>query len=176
MLWCPGLQSAYNFITATETYQFYRYAFVVVSRTDSHYVGPIASAQKWHDVIPKRGIIGSRWNFARGKIEWGKDDSFFVLRRCHAAAALLHFPAFTYRLIKRESMSSSINDRAVWSYSYCWAEAAVAYFFTASRWSVGSMEVMDLCELGLVGQLQTHMNSGIRYNCPEPELHSTVQG
>jgi hypothetical protein len=175
-LWCLPLQSAYNYITATETYQFYRYAFVVVSRTDSHYVGPIASAQKWHDVIPKRGIIGSRWNFTRGKIEWGKDDSFFVLRRCHAAAALLHFPAFTYRLIKRESMSSSIKDRAIWSYSYCWAEAAVAYFFTASRWSVGSMEVMDLCELGLVGQLQTHMNSGIRYNCPEPILHSTVQG
>ena len=175
-LWCLPLQSAYNYITATETYQFYRYAFVVVSRTDTQYGGPVASAQKWHDVIHQRGIAGSRWNFTRGKIEWGKDDSFFVLRRCHAAAALLHFPAFTYRLIQREAMSSSVNDRAIWSYSYCWTEAAVAYFFTTSRWSVGSMEVMDLCELGLVGQLQTHMNSGIRFNCPEPQLHSTIQG
>ena len=101
----------------------------------------------------------------------GDCSEFFPL----AAAGLLHFPAFTYRLIQREAMSSSVNDRAIWSYSYCWAEAAVAYFFTTSRWSVGSMEVMDLCELGLVGQLQTNMNSGIRFNCPEPQLHSTIQ-
>jgi hypothetical protein len=173
--WCPPLQSAYNYIAATETYQFYRYAFWVLSRTDTHYGGPIAPAQRWHEVIPARGIAGSKWDYARGKIEWGKDDSFFVLRRCHAAAAFLHFPAFTLRLIKRESMTSSVKDRAVWSYTYCWAEAAVAYFFTTSPWSVGSMQVMDLCELGLVGSLQTHMNSGIRFNCPEPKLQQTAQ-
>ncbi len=67
--------------------------FVVVSRTekDIHYIGPVASDQKWHDVIPKWGVAGSRWNFTRGDIEWGKEDSVFVLCRCHAAAALLHF-------------------------------------------------------------------------------------
>jgi hypothetical protein len=159
--WCPPLQSAYNYITATETYQFYRYAFVVLSRTDTHYGGPIAPAQRWHDVIPPFGVAGSRWTYVRGKIEWGKDDSFFVLRRFHATAAFLHFPAFALRLIKRESMSSSVADRAEWSYTYCWAEAAMAYFFTASSWSAGSMQVLDLCELALIGSLQTHMNSGL---------------
>lgn len=164
--WCSRLQAAYNYITATESIQMYRYAFVVYSRTDAQYSGHVAPAQKWHEAIPERGIAGSSWK--SGRIDWdgGKDDTFFILRRCHAALALLHFPAFTYRYVKREAVSSSIRDRAVWAHTHCWPEAAVSYFFTNSRWSGSSMEVMDLCELGLVGSLRVLMKAGLKTVCP----------
>ena len=164
--WCSRLQIAYNYITATETAQLYRYAFVVHSRTDAQYSGLFAPAQKWHDVISERGIVGSSWKSGRFDWDGGKDDSFFILRRCHAAHALLHFPAFTYRLMKRELVSGSIADRAVWAHTHCWPEAAVSYFFTASQWSTVSMQVMDLCGLGLVGSIKAHMNCGVKIICP----------
>ncbi len=164
--WCSRLQTAYNYITATESIQMYRYAFVVYSRSDAQYSGHVAPAQTWHEVIPERGIAGSSWK--SGRVDWdgGKDDTFFILRRCHAASALLHFPAFTYRYVKREAVSSSIRDRAVWAHTHCWPEAAVAYFFTKSQWSAASMEAMDLCELGLVGSLKVLMKAGLKTVCP----------
>jgi len=163
--WCSRLQAAYNYITATESAQLYRYAFVVHSRTDAQYSGLVAAAQRWHDVIAERGVAGSSWKSPRVEWEGGKDDTFFILRRCHAATALLHFPAFTYRLTKRESVSNNLRDRAVWAHTHCWPEAAVAYFFTNSQWSAASMQVMDLCQLGLLGSLRAFMNSGVKTVC-----------
>jgi hypothetical protein len=165
-VWCSRLQTAYNYITATESVQMYRYAFVVYSRIDAQYSDHVAPAQTWHGVIPERGIAGSSWKSGRVNWDGGKDDTFFIMRRCHAASALLHFPAFTYRYVKREVVSSSIKDRAAWGHIHCWPEAAVAYFFTKSQWSAASMQAMDLCELGLVGSLKVLQKAGLKTVCP----------
>jgi hypothetical protein len=164
--WCSRLQAAYNYITGTETAQFYRYAFVVHSRTDTRYGGPLAPAQKWHDMIPTGGIAGSNWKLGRDDWQGGKDDSFFVMRRAHAAAALLYFPAFTYRFIRRDVLSDNMQHQTVWRHKHCWPEVAIAHFFTASTWSEQSMMVLDLCGLGLVGTLDTDMNCRLKPICP----------
>jgi hypothetical protein len=160
--WCPRLQSAYNYITGTETALRYRYAFIVRSRTDTTYVGPVAPVQKWHEVLPEGTIAGPRWQSKRFMY---MDDTFFIIRRSLAVPALLLFPASTFLLFERKSLTTDTSNAAVWGQYCVWPEATLSYFFTATPWSHEAVQVLDFCALRLIDSFSVDATHGQKSNC-----------
>jgi hypothetical protein len=160
--WCPRLQSAYNYITGTETALRYRYAFIVRSRTDTTYVGPVAPIQQWHEALPEGSVAGPLWQSKRLAY---MDDTFFIIRRSLAVPALLLFPASTFMLFERESLTTDTSNAAVWGEWCVWPEATLSYFFTGTPWSHAAVQVLDFCALRLIDSFSVEATHGHRSNC-----------
>lgn len=161
--WCPRLQSAYNYITGTETALRYRYAFIVRSRTDTTYVGPVAPIQKWHEALPEGAVAGPRWQSNRLMY---MDDTFFIIRRSFAVPALLLFPASTFMLFERESLTTDTRIAAVWGEWCVWPEYTLSYFFTGTPWSHAAVQVLDFCVLRLIDSFSVDATHGRVTPCP----------
>jgi hypothetical protein len=145
--WCPRLQSAYNYITGTETALRYRYAFIVRSRTDTTWFGPVAHVHKWHEVLPEGAVAGPLWNSKR--VTYMK-DTFFIFRRSLAVPALLLFPASSFGMFERKMFSNDTRNAAVWGEWCIWPEYTLSYFFTGTSWSRAAVHVLELCQLRLI--------------------------